>query len=100
MGIPLLASDNQGTREYLKPEINGYFCKCDEVRDWINGINNIRGMSQRERQEMEAMCRKSAESFGQENTDSIMELVYQDLDKRLGSDQYGKDKNQCDHGNL
>ena len=100
MGIPLLASDNRGTREYLKPEINGYFCKCDEVRDWINGIQNIRGMSQRERQEMEAMCRKSAESFGQENTDSIMELVYQDLDKRLGSDQYGKDKNQCDHGNL
>lgn len=39
MGIPLLAADNRGTREYVKPGINGYFCNSDTVQDWIDGLS-------------------------------------------------------------
>lgn len=84
LGIPLLAADNRGTREYMQPGMNGYFCKSDSVRDWIDGLERIRQMSAEERSRMEEICRKSVELFSKENTASIMKLVYQDLDKRVG----------------
>lgn len=84
MEIPLLASENRGTREYVKPGINGYFCKSDSIQDWMNGIETIQNLPSKIQTEMKKMCRKSAEVFGKDNTNAIMELVYQDLDKRLG----------------
>ena len=67
MEIPLLAAENRGTREYLKPGINGYFCESDSVSSWINGLETIRNLAPDVRQEMKRMCRKSAEVFGKEN---------------------------------
>ena len=49
--------------------------------------------------EMKRMCRKSAEVFGKENTNAIMKLVYQSLDKRLECVRNGrKGEDQCHHG--
>ena len=99
MEIPLLAAENRGTREYLKPGINGYFCESDSVSSWINGLETIRNLAPNVRQEMKRMCRKSAEVFGKENTNAIMKLVYQDLDKRLECVRNGrKGEDQCHHG--
>ena len=48
---------------------------------------------------MKRMCRKSAEVFGKENTNAIMKLVYQDLDKRLECIRNGrKGEDQRHHG--
>lgn len=92
MEIPLLASENRGTREYVKPGMNGYFCKSDSIIDWMDGIETIRNLPLEMKKEMKKICRKSAEAFGKENTNAIMELVYQDLDKRLGYINNGKEK--------
>ena len=50
----------------------------------MNGIETIQNLPSKIQTEMKKMCRKSAEVFGKDNTNAIMELVYQDLDKRLG----------------
>lgn len=85
MGIPLLASENRGTREYLQPGVNGYFCDSNKVRSWIDGILMMWRMSDKVREKMSYNCRNSVMAFGRDCTDSIMELVYQDLDMRIQS---------------
>lgn len=83
MGIPLLASENRGTREYLQHGNNGYFCDSKSVQSWMEGIRLMWEMPSEMRENMAYSCRRSAAAFSRECSDSIMELVYQDLEKRI-----------------
>lgn len=81
MGIPLLATNNRGTREYLHPGENGYFCSSTDVKSWIRKIELMKNMPEKRRQEMSEKCRKTAEAFDRKYTDAVMKKVYRRLDK-------------------
>lgn len=83
MEIPLLASDNRGTREYVKTGVNGYFCEAKNVQSWVDAIKAMRDLPEQELCVMKKNCRKSIESFDKANTDRIMEEVYCNLDRRM-----------------
>lgn len=91
MGIPLLAANNRGTREYVRPGINGYFCDSDDVQQWANGIWRMREWTMNLPDDNQTVirqrCRKSVAAFEKKRTDAVMRMVYQDLDERVAAVQ-------------
>lgn len=83
MGIPLLATNNRGTREYLQPGKNGYFCDSKNTKGWIDKIEYLRNMPSQSREEMQKKCRQTAEAFDRKYTDAVMERVYRDLNTKI-----------------
>lgn len=84
MGIPVLATENRGTREYIEDGVNGYFCDAKNVQSWTTGIKKIQSMSEDEYNTMKKNCRESVKQFELKNTEAIMKDVYERLDKEIG----------------
>lgn len=80
VGIPVIAADNRGTREYMKSGENGYVCQWDDVEGFCNAIETIRHMPLAKKHEMKKKCRQSVERFQKKYADEIMEQVYRGLD--------------------
>lgn len=78
-GVPVIAADNRGTREYMQHGKNGFVCKWNDRDSYIQYIENIQQMSLEERKKMESFCRKSVEKFQKEYTREIMQQVYGDI---------------------
>lgn len=83
MGIPLLASDNRGTREYMKDGKNGFVYAYDDVDGFIEGIEKICALTAQDRKKMEAFCVESAKPFDMEHANAAMQKIYTDLRTRL-----------------
>lgn len=83
MGIPVIASDNRGTREYMKHKRNGYICRYDDVDGFIKGVEFIRGMSIEKRSEMAVCCENSAAPFDQAYANAVMQGIYTGVDMKL-----------------
>lgn len=79
LGIPLLASENRGTREYLKNGYNGFFCRADDAASWEMALRRVRTMNQTEKMQFKRQCRASTEAFEKDKTRQIMKQVYKDL---------------------
>lgn len=78
-GVPVIAADNRGTREYMRHGENGFLCKWNDVSSYIKYINEVRNMSFDARKQMKKCCRKSVERFQKKYTREIMEQVYSNL---------------------
>ncbi|GFI36194.1 putative glycosyltransferase EpsD [Lachnospiraceae bacterium] len=81
MGIPVLASDNRGTREYMEDGKNGFVCKYNDVNGFLKGIRKLQVMQTEEREKMSQACRASVERFAKKYSDKIMREVYRELEK-------------------
>lgn len=76
-GIPVLASDNRGTREYMQDGVNGFVCKATDVKAFADAIRRMKADAQLRRQ-LSQNCRESVRAnFSLEDTDRRMRLVYQ-----------------------
>lgn len=53
MGIPVIAADNRGTREYMEHGKNGFVCRYDDVEGFVEGIERIRNPEPGEEKEDE-----------------------------------------------
>ncbi len=82
MGIPVAASDNRGTREYMEDGCNGYLCDHGDPESFIRGIEKIRNMDEAQRERMKIRCRESAARFDKRYTGRIMRAVYRNAEKR------------------
>lgn len=83
MGVPVLAADNRGTREYMWPGKNGFVCPYDDVDGFIRGIERLRGQTDRQREEMRACCRESVRPFGKTYAIAAMRRIYTEVDRRI-----------------
>lgn len=79
MGIPVLASDNRGTREYMHNEENGYVCNWKNPSDFVSGIRKLKGCGQKERNKMKMLCRESVRPFSIGNTEKMMRKIYKTI---------------------
>lgn len=78
-GVPVIAADNRGTREYMQHGKNGFVCKWNDSNSYIRYIEKIQQMSLEERKRMKSFCRKSVEKFQKKYTCEIMQQVYEDI---------------------
>lgn len=79
MGIPLIASDNRGTREYMVHKENGFICDSRRVGTVVEGIEYMMEMDVAEREKMRRTCRKSVCPFDKKRTNEIMRCVYEEV---------------------
>ena len=79
MGIPLIASDNRGTREYMVHKENGFICDSRRVGTVVEGIEYMMEMDAAEREKMRRTCRKSVCPFDKKRTNEIMRCVYEEV---------------------
>ena len=82
-GLPVIASDNRGTREYMHDGENGYVCPSDSPSMFVKSIEKIRNMQAEERKKMETFCKDSVKRFDIQNVRPLMEKIYKEIDRRL-----------------
>ena len=76
MGVPVLAADNRGSREYLQDGRNGYVCEWNDADSWVEGIEKIMAVSEEEKEKLSAYCRESTSAFDKRNTNLKMREIY------------------------
>lgn len=77
-GIPLIASDNRGTREYMKHEINGIVCNPDDIEGFANAISRIKeDKAFADRIAREGL--KTVQNFSVEKSTKVMRVLYETL---------------------
>lgn len=86
MGVPVIASDNRGTREYMVDGENGYVCKWNDVTAFQDAVFKVKNMPLSELCEMQKRCRNSIGKFELSITHKIMKMVYESLRRELDQD--------------
>ncbi len=83
MGVPVIAADNRGTREYMLHKENGWLCAPDDTDEYVRGIMYLMDLGPDEMREMRKTCRESVKEFSKERTDNIMQSLYEKLDHEI-----------------
>ncbi len=89
MGVPVVASDNRGTREYMEDGVNGFVCQLERPEGFIQRVAQVSRMTAEELAAMGRAGRRTAERFGRVHTDGIMREVYRRVDGAVGARQEG-----------
>ena len=74
-GVPLIAADNRGTREYARHGENAYVCEPNDEESFAYYIKKIKENPETA-EELLANALKTVQWFSKEHTDKIMEQVY------------------------
>ncbi len=82
-GLPCIAADNRGTREYMKPGINGFISEYNDVAGFARGILKLQNMTDEQKEKMEKNCIKSAKKFDIKNVRPAMQKIYEEMDRRI-----------------
>lgn len=78
MGIPVIAADNRGTREYMQPGKNGWVCPHGDIGAFVNAMCQAMNMDEKERAQMKKACRESTCEFDREKTAAVMRKIYEE----------------------
>jgi len=83
MQIPVLASNNRGTREYMQHMQNGYVCEYNDIEGFIKGMDYLATLTKEQRSAMQSSATESVKRFDKMLVRSEMKAVYQKLDEML-----------------
>lgn len=77
MGIPVLAADNRGTREYMLDNENGFVFAYDDADGFKSGIDKILNMPEETLEHMKMKCVESISRFQKEYVHIVMKEIYE-----------------------
>lgn len=80
MGVPVIASDNRGTREYMVHGKNGYVCSYNDAVGFAENIKKLMNLSHFEKSKMSLDCVDSVKAFDKSKTHEKMTEIYQQID--------------------
>lgn len=83
-GVPLIVSDNRGSREYAKADVNARICAHDSAEEFRESICRLY-KDPEYRKQLSAACRQSAEPFGAEQVQEEMRRIYKKADEKVES---------------
>lgn len=78
-GLPLICSDNRGSRDYAKNDDNAYVCPADSVRDFAAAIERVLSLPDSERKAMGLSARETAGEFRLSKISAQMEQLYRNI---------------------
>ena len=78
-GVPLIAADNRGTREYAVNGYNSLICKYDDTDAFAEAIKKLYSDKQY-RLMLAKHCRSSVEAFSRDETKKSMREIYKRAD--------------------
>lgn len=97
-GVPLVVSDNRGTREYARNNLNSIVCNAKDIGAFRKAIERLAGKKD-VAEDLKNNCRNSIRRFSREKTESIMRSVYSYADKKVKEKEENAG-NICDYGCL
>lgn len=101
MGVPVIASDNRGTREYMEHGKNGFVYRFDDVDGFAEGIELMSQLPCLTRERMAECCMNSVKPFGREYTSALMHRAYADMERRIEFKTYEKQsRDQYHYGHV
>lgn len=101
MGVPVIASDNRGTREYMEHGRNGFVYRYDDVDGFVEGIELMRTLPCAIRERMAACCIDSVRPFNKEYAGALMHRVYADMERKIEAKAYEKQsRDQYHYGHV
>ncbi len=77
-GVPLIASDNRGTREYLQDQVNGFRCGASDPPSFTRALERLKADAAL-RKRISSCCRASVSRFSVEDTDRRMRKIYREV---------------------
>lgn len=98
-GIPVIASDNRGTREYMKNGENGFVCNPFSPQEFVEAIKRIQQMTSEEKKCLIENEQKSIIPFSIDNSQACMKEIYQKMDARISERKLGIQIVKCGKGN-
>lgn len=84
MGVPVIAADNRGTREYMRHGKNGFVYSPWDAGGFAAGIAAVSRLTPAERATMAACCRASAAPFDRRYAAAQMAEIYWEACRRIG----------------
>lgn len=98
MGVPVLAADNRGTREYMVHGKNGLIYPWDDPAGFARGIALLRGMDAHRREELSRRCVDSVAPFDRTKARTAMKAVYREMDRKVRERYGGETLSKRAHG--
>ncbi|MBR6537659.1 MAG: glycosyltransferase family 4 protein [Lachnospiraceae bacterium] len=80
-GVPVIASDNRGTREYMQDGVNGYVVSENDGAHIAESIEAMYHMSEGDYRRMQQRCLQTVERFGRESVNRLMREIYQEKEE-------------------
>jgi len=77
-GLPVISSDNRGTREYMLDGINGFVIRKNNAAEFAKVIMKMYRLPQDKYIEMKKNSIESVKKFGIEHVSKTMEKIYQE----------------------
>lgn len=90
MGVPVIAADNRGTREYMEHGRNGLVYRHDDAGGFAEGMTVMQDMRAQDREKMAVACRDSVKPFGKVYAVAVMRRVYAAMDRRVEEARHGQ----------
>lgn len=79
-GVPVIASDNRGTREYMQDGVNGYVAWNNTTEEIANAIQTLYQLPKKEYVIMQQNCLETAKRFSSVQVNKTMRQIYKELD--------------------
>ena len=83
MGVPVIAADNRGTREYMAFGKNGLIYPWDDPAGFARGIALLRGLDPVRREALSRRCQKSVAPFDRTLAQDAMRGIYREMDRKV-----------------
>lgn len=81
-GVPLIVSDNRGSREYAENGRNSIVCGVGDVEGFRQAIRRLY-REEEYRRKLAGQCRQSVDKFSVRETVKIMRIVYGEVNRRV-----------------
>ena len=79
-GVPVIASDNRGTRDYMQDGVNGYVAWNNTTEEIANAIQTLYQLPKKEYEMMQQNCLETAKRFSSVQVNKTMRQIYKELD--------------------
>lgn len=76
-GVPLIASDIQGIRDYVQNGVNGFLCRCGDLKAFTEAIEKL-VCSPELRKQMQMAAMESVAVFDKVNALKVMQNIYRE----------------------
>ena len=88
-GVPVIATDNRGSREYLQDHVNGLRCDAADPASFTQTLRTLKS-DELLRERLHSQCRESVENFSLTDTDKRMRRIYWEVIHESGRNRTGK----------
>lgn len=78
-GKPVVGSDVQGIKDYIKNGVNGYLCSPTSAESFAAAIRELHDLDESDKEKMREECYLSAQPFSLERSKKTLQSIYMEI---------------------